>query len=261
GVELFNMDMDTRPQDDFFRFVNGGWVDNTAIPDDRSRWGSFDELNERADQHVLEIIREAAASNAPQGTELRKIGDMFQSFMDEQRLEQLGLSPVQPLLEQINAIGSHEELVTWWAGAPAQRQTAPLGFGVGQDQRQSDQYITSMGQSGLGMPDRDFYLSEDARFVTLREQYQSHVARMLVLAGFDNASAADAATRVLALETRLAQAHWTRVQNRDRNATYNRMTPQELATLAPQINWVRYLETAALDQVPALVVRQPTYLS
>jgi len=261
GVELFNMDMDVRPQDDFFRFVNGGWVDNTAIPEDRSRWGSFDELNERADQHVLEIIREAAASNAPAGTELRKIGDMFQSFMDEQRLETLGLSPLQPLLEQINAIADHEQLVSWWASAPAQRQSAPLGFGVGQDQRQSDEYITSMGQSGLGMPDRDFYLSEDTRFVNLREQYQAHIARMLILAGFDDTNASDAAIRVLALETRLAQAHWSRIQNRDRNATYNRMTPDELAALAPGINWTRYLETANLDQVPALVVRQPTYLS
>src|SRR5690606_21849907 len=106
-------------------------------------------------------------------------------------------------------------------------QTAPLGFGVGQDQRNSDEYITSMGQSGLGMPDRDFYLSEDSRFATLREQYQAHVSRMLELAGSSAEDAADAATRILALETRLAQAQWSRVQNRDRNATYNRVSQQE----------------------------------
>lgn len=261
GVELFNMDPNARPQDDFFRFVNGGWVDNTAIPDDRSRWGSFDELNELADQQVLAIVREAAAGNAPAGSELRKIGDMFQSFMDEARLEQLGLTPVQAMLDEINAIADHDALIAWWASAPSRRQTAPLGFGVGQDQRQSDQYITSMGQSGLGMPDRDFYLSTDQRFVTLREQYQAHIARMLVLAGHTEDDAADAAARILALETRLAEPQWTRVQNRDRNATYNRLSPAELSALAPQINWVRYLDTADLGDAPALVVRQPTYLS
>ncbi|HLT63739.1 MAG TPA: M13 family metallopeptidase, partial [Pseudohongiella sp.] len=221
---------------------------------------SFDELAERADQQVLAIVEEAASGTAPAGSELRKIGDMFQSFMDEQRLEQLGLSPVQPLLEQIDAISDYEGLINWWASAPSLRQTAPLGFGVGQDQRNSDEYITSMGQSGLGMPDRDFYLSEDSRFATLREQYQAHVSRMLELAGSSAEDAADAATRILALETRLAQAQWSRVQNRDRNATYNRVSQQELASLAPGFDWPRYLESAGLDQVPALVVRQPTYL-
>jgi putative endopeptidase len=261
GVELFNLDPNASPQDNFFRFVNGGWLDNTQIPEDRSRWGSFDELNEQADQQVLIIVQEAAAVQAATGSETQKIGDMYRSFMDLQTLEQRGLAPLQPLLAEIDAIADHDALAGFWASAPLRRLSAPLSFGVGQDQRQSDQYITSMGQSGLGMPDREFYLSEDARFVTLREQYQAHIARMLVLAGSPEADAADAARRVLALETKLAAAQWTRIQNRDRNATYNRLTPEELATLAPGLNWTSFLSGAEIQDVPAVVVRQPSYLS
>lgn len=261
GVELFNLDTNADPREDFFRFVNGGWLDNTQIPDDRARWGSFDELNQQAEQQVLVIVQQAASAQAQTGSDTQKMGDMYQSFMDIERLEQLGLTPLQPLLDEIDAIADHEALTAFWAAAPVRGLMAPLGYGVGQDQRQSDQYITTVGQSGLGMPDRDFYLSEDARFSTLREQYQAHIARMLVLAGESETDAADAAIRVLALETRLAQPQWSRVQNRDRNATYNRLTPQELAQLAPGLNWNRFLTAAEIDDVPAVVVRQPTYLS
>ena len=261
GVELFNLDINANPREDFFRFVNGGWLDNTQIPEDRSRWGSFDELNEQADQQVLVIVQEAAAAQAAEGTETRKMGDMYQSFMDTDRLEQSGLAPLQPLLEDIDAIADHNALAAFWASAPARGLVAPVGYGVGQDQRQSDQYVTSMGQSGLGMPDREFYLSEDARFVSLREQYQAHIARMFMLAGSSEADAADAAMRVVALETQLARPQWTRVQNRDRNATYNRLEPQELAELAPGLDWNSFLTSAEIQNVPAVVVRQPTYLA
>src|SRR5690606_22654543 len=108
GVELFNMDTNASPQEDFFRFVNGGWLDNTQIPDDRSRWGSFDELNEMADQQVLVIVQETAATQAAAGTEAQKIGDMYRSFMDLQALEQRGLTPPQPLLDEIDAVADHD---------------------------------------------------------------------------------------------------------------------------------------------------------
>lgn len=261
GVELFNMDTNANPREDFFRFVNGGWLDNTRIPEDRSRWGSFDELNEMADQQVLVIVQETAATQAPAGSEAQKIGDMYRSFMDLETLEELGLTPLQPLLNEIDAIADYDALAAFWASAPSRGLDAPVGYGVGQDQRQSDEYITSMGQSGLGMPDRDFYLSEDARFVTLREQYQAHIARMFVLAGSSEADAASAAGRVLELETRLAQPQWSRVQNRDRTATYNRLTPQELVELAPGLNWASFLTSAEIQDVLAVIVRQPTYLT
>ncbi len=260
GVELENMDTSVRPQDDFFRYVNGGWLDANEIPADRSRWGSFDELNEAAQQHVLEIVREMAQRQdlAP-GSDEQKLADLFRSFMDEAAIEAAGLEPLRPDLQRIDSLQSHEDLLDYWSDTSRYVVTGPLGVFVGQDQRQSDQYISSLNQSGLGLPDRDYYLSDDERSSELREQYRAHVQAMFELAGLDKA--AEAAERVLALETRIAQAHWTRVQNRDRNATYNRMDMAELAATAPGFDWPRYLEQTGIGAVEALIVRQPDYLS
>ena len=258
GVELQNMDTNVRPQDDFYRYVNGGWDDRTEIPGDRSRWGSFDELRETAEQRVLAIINDFSRPGAAQTAEQQKIADVYQSFMDETAIASLGLQPLQADLQAIAALSDHDALLEFWASAPGRGLAAPLSFGISQDQRQSDSYITTLAQSGLGMPDRDYYLSDNARFVEIRELYKAHIAELLQLAGHDDAAAA--AQRIVDTETRLAEAQWTRVQNRDRNATYNRMTPQELAEQVPGIDWLRYLDSTELPAIDALVVRQPTYL-
>ncbi|MEX2335478.1 MAG: M13 family metallopeptidase, partial [Pseudohongiella sp.] len=261
GVDLDNMDRSVRPQDDFFQYVNGGWVEQNPIPSDRSRWGSFDELREAAEQHVLDIINETAASDNAEGTLPQKIGDMFTAFMDADTIESLGVEPLAEDLAQIDALGSHEQLLEYWAGAAEHRRMAPFGYSISQDQGQSDQYITAVGQSGLGLPDREYYLSDSDRYQEILQQYQLHISAMFELAGLlegDDATAA--ANRVLDVERRIAQGHWTRVQNRDRTATYNRMTPEELAGLAPDLDWLGYLDSAGLSGINALVVRQPTYL-
>ncbi|MEX0738293.1 MAG: M13-type metalloendopeptidase [Pseudohongiella sp.] len=261
GVDLDNMDRSVRPQDDFFQYVNGGWVEQNPIPSDRSRWGSFDELREAAEQHVLDIINETAASDNAEGTLPQKIGDMFTAFMDADTIESLGVEPLAEDLAQIDALGSHEQLLEYWAGAAEHRRMAPFGYSISQDQGQSDQYITAVGQSGLGLPDREYYLSDSDRYQEILGQYQAHISTMFELAGLlegDDATAA--ANRVLDVERRIAQGHWTRVQNRDRTATYNRMTPEELAGLAPDLDWLGYLDSAGLSGIDALVVRQPTYL-
>lgn len=257
GIDLQNLDASVRPQDDFYRYVNGGWVDRTTIPADRSRWGSFDELREAAEQHVLDIVREVAAPGAAKNAEQQKIADIYQSFMNEAALEEKGLSPLQAELADIAALADHEALMDYWAQAPARGQTAPFRFGVSQDQRQSDQYITTLFQAGLGLPDRDYYLSNEGRFAEIRELYLAHISELLEMAQIEDAAAA--AQRILDAETRLAAIQWTRIQNRDRTATYNRMSPQELATLAPGVDWMRYLGASALPEIEAIVVRQPTY--
>lgn len=258
GVDLQNMDTAVRPQDDFYRYVNGGWDDRTEIPEDRSRWGSFDELRETAEQRVLNIINDFSRPGAAQTAEQQKIADVYQSFMDEAAVASLGLRPLQADLQAIAALSDHDALLDFWAQAPGRGLAAPLGFGVSQDQRQSDSYITTLAQSGLGMPDRDYYLSDNARFAEIRDLYRAHIAELLQLAGHEDAQAA--AQRIVDTETRLAEAQWTRVQNRDRNATYNRMTPQELAEQVPGIDWLRYIDSTDLPSIDALVVRQPTYL-
>jgi putative endopeptidase len=258
GVDLQNMDTSVRPQDDFYRYVNGGWDDRTEIPADRSRWGSFDELRETAEQRVLDIIREVAAESRASTEEQQKIADIYRSFMDEGRVNEQGVEPLLAELAIIDTLGSHDDLAAFWGQAPARGQSAPIGFGVSQDQGQSDQYVTTMFQTGLGMPDRDYYLSNEGRFAEIRELYLQHIARMFTLAGLPDATGA--AQRVMAAETRVAQAQWTRVQNRDRTATYNRMTPQEIARLAPQIDWIRFMEASTLPAVESIIVRQPSYL-
>lgn len=262
GVDLDNMDRSVRPQDEFFQYVNGGWLEQNPIPADRSRWGSFDELREAAEQHVLDILHDAAATDADEGARTQKIGDMFTAFMDADAIESLGVEPLAEALAQIDSLDSHDQLLDYWAGAAEHRRMAPFGFSISQDQGQSDQYVTTMGQSGLGLPDREYYVSDSERYETIREQYRTHISDMFELAGLLEGDAAQqAAERVLEVENRIAQGHWTRVQNRDRTATYNRMTPDELANMAPDLDWTGYLDTAGLAGIDALVVRQPTYLA
>lgn len=257
GVDLANMDRSVRPQDDFFRFVNGGWLASNEIPADRSRWGSFDALNEAAEQNVLAIVREAAATDAAEGTDARKVGDLFRSFMDTETIEARGITPIQADLARIDALRSHDDLVAYW-GDPL-TATAPFGFYVWQDPQQSDVYITSLTQAGLGMPDRDYYLNDDERFTALRTQYLAHIARMFELAGLEGG--VDAAARILALETRIAQDHWTRIQNRDRNATYNKMSVAELSGSAPGFDWPAYFAAGGVGGIEQVVVRQPDYVA
>ena len=260
GVGLQNLDRSVRPQDDFFHFMNGGWMVANEIPADRSRWGSFDELRDAAEQHVLAIVLEAAAvADAPVGSDQQKVGDLYKSFMDEATVETLGITPLADDFAAIDALQSHNQLASYWGDARRNRATAPVGMFIGQDQRQSDQYIASLSQSGLGLPDRDYYLNEDARSEQLREQYLAHIARMFDLAGLADGEAA--AARILTIETRIAQAQWTRVQNRDRNATYNKIAVADLDTLAPGFGWSAYLDAAGVGGIEELVVRQPDYLT
>lgn len=258
GINPDNMDSSVRPQDDFYRFVNGGWDDSTEIPEDRSRWGSFDELNETADQRVLAILRDLATGDIEDTEETAKMADIFSAFMDEARIEALGIQPLADELADIDALDSYDALLSYWAVARANGLTGPFSFAVTQDQQQSDQYITLFYQSGLGMPDREYYLDDAERFAEIRESYRAHIIKLFELAELPDAEMA--AEQILALETRLAELHWTRVQNRDRTATYNRMTPDELNELAPGIDWAQYLADSPLPEIEAMVVMQPDFL-
>ena len=259
GVDVDNMDTTVEPQDDFYQYVNGGWLAANEIPADRSRWGSFDELREQAEQDVLAIVRDAASVEGAAGSDEQKIGDLFRSFMDVESIDAKGVAPMEAALAQIDALADHAAIVGYWGTTQSMGGSAPVGLYVSQDARQSDQYITSLTQSGLGLPDRDYYLKDDERSIALRETYKAHIAQMFELAGLDDG--ADAAQRVLDIETRLAEVQWTRVQNRDRNATYNKMTPAELAESAGGVDWPAFLGTARVDGVDALVVRQPNYFA
>lgn len=260
GIELENMDTSVRPQDNFFRFVNGAWLENTEIPADRARWGSFDELRENADRQVLEIIKEAAAiEDAEKGSDEQKIGDLFMSFMDTERIEDLRLEPLSDLLSAIDALSSHNDLANHWGYMQRYRSGTPLGVSVGQDMRQAEQYITYGSQSGLGLPDREYYLSDSEQNQQIIGRYKDLISTFWQLAGWQNGERA--ANRILAIETRIAESHWTRVENRDRNRTYNKMTIAELADEAPGFNWQQFLDSAGLGDIDEIVIRQPSYMT
>ena len=258
GIDTTNFDRSVRPQDDFFRFVNGGWIQRTEIPQDASSWGAFNELREKSRTALHAIVDEARASHAPAGSELRKVGDLYASYMDSARVESLGLTPLQGELRAVAAVKTPAQLPAAFAHFARVGVQGPLGVGVGPDQKQSSVNVVTVNQSGLGLPDRDYYLLQDAKMVTLRQAYQGYVTRLLTLAHQPDPEGA--ASRILALETAIAGKHWDRARSRDRNATYNKMSVAQLAALSPSYDWHAYLTAAGLGKATEVVVRQPDYV-
>jgi putative endopeptidase len=258
GIDTANFDRSIRPQDDLFRFVNGGWLKRTPIPSDAPRWGTFDELDERSREAMRAILEDAARSNAPSGSEERKVGDFYASFLDSAKVESLGVTPLKGELARIAAISSTSDLPAAFVHLSRIGVARPFAVGVSPDQKKSGVNIVQVGQSGLGLPDRDYYLMHDARMDTVRQAYQDYLARLFTLAEIPDPNGA--ASRVLALETSLATRQWTRVRNRDRNATYNRMTAAELAAKMPHYQWSSYFTGTGMGSPSAVVVAQPDYL-
>jgi putative endopeptidase len=259
GVDTSGMDLSVRPQDDFFRYVNGKWADSTPIPADLSNYGTFVILRDRAQENVRSLIEGAAAAKVAHGSNEQKIGDFYNSFMDESHVESLGFQPLESELRAIDAIQSTRDLPGAFIRATRIGARVPLAVNVGQDPRKSDRYTVLVSQSGLGMPDRDYYLRDDERFVAVRKAYVTYVTRLLSLA--NRPDPAGAAERVLALETILAKAQWDRARSRDRDATYNKRTRAELQSATPNLNWTTYFAQVNASKVADVIVRQPDYLT
>lgn len=223
-----DFDPTIRPQDDLFGHVNGAWAASVTIPEDRAVYGSFDILRDEAEVNVRAIITEAADSGAPEGSDERKIGDLFASFMDEDAIEAAGVTPLQPLLALVDEVTDADALVGLFGRLARKGVGGPLGFGVTVDRGNPERYLMHLAQSGLGLPDESYYrLPEHAETLAA---YEAFVARMLGLAGLGGA---DEAAAVVGLEKRIAAAHWERAAVRDAVKTYNRKTAAELVELLP----------------------------
>ena len=259
GIDTTNFDRSVRPQDDFFRYVNGGWIARTEIPADASSWGAFNELRENSRSALHTILEEASHTSAPAGSEARKVGDLYASYMDSARVESLGITPLQGDLKAISALTSTAQLPATFAHFARVRVQGPFSVGVGADQKSSRENIVSISQGGLGLPDRDYYLLKDPKMAETRDAYRAYIAKLFTLA--NQPDAAGAADRILALETAIANKHWDRARNRDRNATYNKMTVAQLAAMSPSYDWRTYLKDAGLGAATNVVVRQPDYVS
>ena len=213
GLYPENMNAEIRPQDDFYEFVNGRWLASAEIPADRANWGAGGELVEQAERHVLAIIEGAVAARAGQADpDLAKVADFYSGFMNEAAIEAAGLAPIAALLEEIDALEDHDALAVAFGALRARGVsiTVPLSFWIDLDMSDTDRYAVYVTQSGLGMPDRDYYLLDSESMVATRAAYLAYIQRMLELAGAEADEAADAAGRLLALETGIAERHWTR---------------------------------------------------
>jgi putative endopeptidase len=258
GILTTELDPAVRPQDDLFRHVNGKWIDRTEIPSDKARYGSFYILAEEAEKAVREIIEEASA--AEPGTEERKFGDVYASFMDEKRIQQLGARPLKPLLDEVDAISTPAAFLAT-AGRFERRGTS--GFFqlfIDNDPGNPERYLVFFEQAGLGLPDESYYREE--KFSEIRTKYVEYLTKILGLAGLS--MPAERAKRIYALETDLAAQHWDNVRSRDSEATYNLTTWKEIAgaAAAKGLNLNPWLDSidAPKHAFDEIVVRQPSFL-
>lgn len=269
GFDVSGMDKSVAPGDDFFRYAVGEWVERTEIPADRSNITSFAVIAETAAARTRSIIEDAGRSQAPGGSEARKIGDYFGSFMDEARIEGLGATPLKPELDRIAAIQTRRDLsevlgASIRADVDALNATdyytdRLLGLWVAEDLDDTTKYRPYFMQGGLGMPDRQYYLDDDARFVELRSKYKAHVARMLELAGFTDPVAR--AERVLELEIAIARAHWSVDDTSDVHKANVVWTRAELPAKAPGMDWDAFLMAAGLADQPRFGAWQSTAIA
>jgi len=256
-----NLDRSVSACTDFYQFANGGWVRTHPVPPAYSVWGSFAELGENNQSNLLTILRSAAANgNAQASADVRKLGVFYSSCMDSVGAERAGAQPLKAELDRIDALKNRAQLEAEIARLHSRGVSLLFGFSAQQDLKNSTSVIAGVGQGGLSLPDRDYYLNAEKRYVDIRANYADHVARMFQLLG-ENASHATAdAQKVIAIETALAKPAMTRVQMRDPNANYHRMTSAELARLAPGFNWPTFFSGEGRADISTINVQNPEFL-
>lgn len=269
GIAVANMNQSIAPGDDFYTYANGAWLARTKIPPDRAEVGVWTVLSDLADKRVAGIIEEAAKSKAAEGSGERKIADLYNSFMNEAAIESLGLKPLQPQLDAISKISSKRELAdalgeTLRADVDALNNTnfhTPNLFGlwVAPGFNDSDHYTAYLMQGGLGLPDREYYLSDSAQMQAIRKNYQAHIAAMLKIAGFSDPDTR--AARVFELEHSIAEKHISLAENQDIHKANNTWKRSEFTEKAPGLDWAEYFRGAGLEKQEQLMVWQPTAFS
>ena len=257
GLDLNHIDLTVRPQDDLFRFMNGKWLKESVIPDDRASDGAFYWLYEQAEKQVKQIILDQAASNAAGGSNAQKIGDLYNSFMDEEKIEQLGITPIAKDLAAAASFKTTDEFFQILGELESQGLSGLFYSYVSTDNKDSSKNIVYLGQSGLSLPDEAYY--REGEYQEVRDAFLLHVEKIFKLAKLPDGKAA--AKQVLELETQIAACHWDQVKDRDAEATYNKKSFTELTSLAPAFNWKLWITASntpahVLEQV---VVRQPSY--
>ena len=253
------IDKTVDPCKDFYQFACGNWLKNNPIPADQSRWGRFNELDERNKQVLRAILEDAAKPDPGRDAVTRKIGDYFAACMDEKGIEALGLAPLKPELDRIRNLTDKSQLAEVIAHLHRNGISSLFEFGSGQDFKDSTKVVAQLDQGGLGLPDRDYYLKTDPKSVELRQKYQTHVQRMFELAGQSPEKAKAMAETVMRIETALAQGSLDRVSRRDPEKIYHPMKRDDVVALAPSFQWARYFTGTAAPAFDSIVVSWPDY--
>jgi len=256
GVELAAMDTNVTPGDDFFRYANGKWLESFEIPSDRSSYGAFTVLRDSSEARVKRIIEQLTNQQHENGTVEQKVADYYSSYMNTKSINERGIEPLQPLLAEVQQIDSRQALITMFGRANKDDLDSPIGGGVGIDRVDPDRYMVNVGQSGLTLPDRDYYLKDDQRFKQIRDKYKDHIARMLEFAGVNNTQ--EKAQTILDLETEMATHHWPRTELRNRDKTYNVYTFDKLENKFSGFDWNSFFEAADIDELEELNVTTPS---
>jgi putative endopeptidase len=256
GIDLSAMDRSVKPGDSFWHYVNGNWDRNTQIDPDRTSAGAGVLLVDEAERQVRAIVEDLARDPAASGAVGRQVGDFYASWMDEAALEARGTAPLKPYLDRISAISNRSYLIRAFA-APG--VTAPVGLGILPDPADPTRYIAAAGQSGLGLPNRDYYLLTGAKYDAIRAAYRAYAVKLHQLAGLPDAEAR--ADRIIALETAMAKIQWAPERQRDIKQIYNPMNRTQLAELAPQFEWPAYLEAAGLGGIETVIAAEKSAIT
>jgi endothelin-converting enzyme/putative endopeptidase len=260
GIEKANLDNSIRPQDNFYRYVNGNWLKSHKIPGDKTAIGSFYDLRDKADDDVKAIIEELAATeNLKDGSDEQKVADIFRSYMDTEKRNLLGTQPIQPIFSAIDALNTKSELAEFFGKYQAVGVGSPLAFYISVDAKDSGSYATHIWQSGLGLPDRDYYFNETERYSKLRAGYTAHIEKMFALASLKNGK--KAAKTIMDIETKLAEFHWTQVQSRDSEKRYNKFSVAKLNELTDAFDWSAYLTAQGVASQKDIIINQPDFVA
>ena len=257
GIDIEYMDKNVRPGDDFFMYVNGKWIEATAIPADRSAYGGFSLLAEGVQENIRVIIEESAAGDFTAGSDEQKVGDLFRSWMDIERRNALGLTPIKPEFERIDAIADTAELPGYFASAIRRGLDAPIAVTQFADLLNPEYYGVYALQSGLGLPEREYYFKEDDKSVEIRNKYREHVAKILDLAEIPDA--AERAEDIVDLEARLAARHMRKEDLRDWSQNYNKVATADLNEIMPNFDWAVFLGELGADELGALILVTTDY--
>lgn len=262
GINLDYLDTSIKPGQDFFRYVNGKWLDTNPIPDDRTRWGSFDELRENTDKDVQAILDKAVASGKyPNGTDQNKAIDIYLTIMDTVARNKNGINPMKPFLAKIDAIKNIQDLQKYLIEMEQYGGGGFFGFRVGPDLKNSNMNVGNLGSGALGLPNRDYYVDQDADTKDKREKYVSHIAKMFQYVDKKDKNASAKAADILAFETSLAVPRMTKEERRDARKRYNPTAVSDLSKLTPSINWKAYFEGIGVKNMDTVIVSELNYFT